>query len=117
MITTCTKLALVRAMLILALGCFALESAQAQFLEPRGEISTKKRSSQMEILVPIGEPVQIEFDQTVVGGFKPAKLALNMELRGRSLLMTAPNGLPARGSAVVVRLQDGEEVLLILRPE
>ncbi len=89
-------------------------NASAQFLESREEIK-KSKSSEMEIRLPVGETVQIEFGQSVVGGFKPETIALNMEIRGRSLFMTAPNGLPAKGSAVVVRLKDGEEVLLVLK--
>ena len=105
------------AIVILALILVAPIGAESQFLEPRGGEQRQEKSSEMEILMPVGEPVKVEFRQNVVGGFKPSKLALNMEMRGRSLLMTAPNGVPAKGTAVVVRLQDGEEVLLILRPE
>ena len=88
--------------------------AAGQFLEPRAT-EKPKQVSEMEIRIPVGEPVHIQFDQRVVGGFKPETFALNMELRGRSLLMTAPNGVPAKGSAVVVRLEDGAEVLLLLK--
>ncbi len=72
----------------------------------------KYNDSEVSIAVNPGEPTQVEFPNTVAGGYKKKLSAVTIDKRGASLVIFGSEGLPDEGEAIIVRLTDGRSYSL-----
>ena len=64
-------------------------------------------SGEVSVNVTPGEPTQIKFPGTILGGFKKQVSALALDRKDSDLIVFASEGLSQQGEAIIVRLKDG----------
>ena len=70
------------------------------------------KGKEVRVAVLPGEPTQINFPDTIQGGFKRNLSSLHIDRKDRDLIIFASEGLPENGEAIIVRLKNGQSYSL-----
>lgn len=73
------------------------------------------KDGEVTVNVTPGEPTQIQFPNTIQGGFKKNLSALHLDRKDADLIVFANEGLSDTGEAIIVRLKDGRSYSLRVR--
>lgn len=72
--------------------------------------------SEVTVYVTPGEPTQIQFVDDIKGGVKPSGSAINVERKGKDLVVFAKEELRTSGEAIIVTLKNDRSYSLRIKP-
>ena len=71
---------------------------------------------EIDVYVSPGEPTQIEFPSEVKGGYKKSTSNINIERKGRNLIVFGKETLPESGEAIIVSLENTKSYSIRIKP-
>lgn len=77
----------------------------------------KYDGSEVNVYVKAGEPTQVSFPGTILGGFKKENSAIALEREGNFLILFAQQHLDIDGEVIIVHLEDNRSYSLRFIPE